>query len=938
MIRRECSWHTRHNRSVLAASIILVLAFVASPVFGQVGPGGAGPSSGNVEFPLTVVPRPLNEAMPLRLLLDMFVLGEEFFGFEENGQLLVPLGLISRLLELGITLDLAQGRAQGFFITENRTFFLDLATRTVVIEGQTFDVPPGAVELQANDIFIDTRLFGQWFPIDLMFEPLTQTLIALPREPLPLQDRLAREALRNRGGGVELRRDFNRLPTPYTLFRPPALNLSLNFVHANSADTQTPDNVNNNADYTALLTGDLLFMNGRLALQGRDGDLISDARFTLERKDAGRRLFSGVRYVEALELSEIVVGDVFSFQVPFVASSREGRGGFISSFPLNSPIEFDRQTFRGELPPGWEVELFRNDILQDFRTSRPDGRYDFIDTPLRFGENTFRFEFFGPQGQRRTEVVSIPVGPSQQSPGTEFFRVSVIQENTRVLPFAEDRQDNGSLSVAVNYERGVTQDISVAMNATGTELTDGRYHTTFGAGIRTALTDLRVLPNTFLRADWTQDLIGGYAVVAGLQTEVAGISLTGEYARFFNFDSDALGVLDDRVNSSTSLRADGAIMTPGFLPDLGYTLRADETRHESGLYDRRISARLGTSIREVLFTNTIDGNFSGGNGTDPATTTSGEFVVRTDLDDGLLFSRTVLDDFRFRGTLDYTLQTERLLTGYLLTGEAQLAEHYSARLDIRRILTGETSTSFRPRISREFGTFSLSANGAFANNGDMALGVGLSLGAVQEPRTGLVVSQPNSVATQGMASIRTFLDLNGNGRFDIGDTPLPGIRFRDAEFAGVVTDAQGIAFVTGLGAYFENVVEIDPRTIEDPFIQPRPGGVDIVPRPGVVAIIDFPFTMVGEIDGFVLVQDGGGVRPVSNVPLELVDSMGNVVAETVSTFDGFYLFDAVFPGQYLVRIEPSAQAQLQLLVPPPAPVEIGPEGTVLSGVDIVLQR
>ena len=94
----------------------------------------------------------------------------------------------------------------------------------------------------------------------------------------------------------------------------------------------------------------------------------------------------------------------------------------------------------------------------------------------------------------------------------------------------------------------------------------------------------------------------------------------------------------------------------------------------------------------------------------------------------------------------------------------------------------------------------------------------------------------------------------------------------------MVTDAQGLAFVGGLATDQENVVEIDRRSIEDPFILPRPGGVDIIPRPGVVSLVDFPFQMVGEIDGFVLLQDGGVTRPLADLPLQLVDSNGNIAA------------------------------------------------------------
>jgi hypothetical protein len=70
----------------------------------------------------------------------------------------------------------------------------------------------------------------------------------------------------------------------------------------------------------------------------------------------------------------------------------------VSSFPLQLQSQFDRQSFRGELPPGWEVELYRGAELLAYAQSRADGLYEFLDVPLLFGLNVFRLELYGPQG------------------------------------------------------------------------------------------------------------------------------------------------------------------------------------------------------------------------------------------------------------------------------------------------------------------------------------------------------------------------------------------------------------------------------------------------------------------------------------------------------------------------------------------------------------
>ncbi|MCZ6764809.1 MAG: hypothetical protein O7C63_07740, partial [Alphaproteobacteria bacterium] len=166
--------------------MLVVLTILAPPAYGQVGPGGGQSGPGGAEFPLMVVERSFDQAILLQLQLERFLLGDLFTAFQVGDALFVPFGFITRQLDFGIQVDLIQGRAQGFFIDENRTFTLDLRARRAVIEGQVFNIPPDAVELQFDDIFVDSRLFGQWFPLDLMFDPTGGVLLILPRETLPL--------------------------------------------------------------------------------------------------------------------------------------------------------------------------------------------------------------------------------------------------------------------------------------------------------------------------------------------------------------------------------------------------------------------------------------------------------------------------------------------------------------------------------------------------------------------------------------------------------------------------------------------------------------------------------------------------------------------------------------------------------------------------------
>ena len=71
-------------------------------------------------------------------------------------------------------------------------------------------------------------------------------------------------------------------------------------------------------------------------------------------------------------------------------SSACGRGAVITNRPLTAQTAFDRTRFEGDLPPGWEAEIYRNGELLGFAKPTSDQRYVFDDVQLLYGENRMR--------------------------------------------------------------------------------------------------------------------------------------------------------------------------------------------------------------------------------------------------------------------------------------------------------------------------------------------------------------------------------------------------------------------------------------------------------------------------------------------------------------------------------------------------------------------
>jgi cell division septation protein DedD len=108
-------------------------------------------------------------------------------------------------------------------------------------------------------------------------------------------------------------------------------------------------------------------------------------------------------------------------------------------------------------------------------------------------------------------------------------------------------------------------------------------------------------------------------------------------------------------------------------------------------------------------------------------------------------------------------------------------------------------------------------------------------------------------------------------------------------------------------------------------------------RPGVVGQADFAVVSTGEVDGTVYRRRGTSEQEIADVVVQLLDTEGKLVTEVKTAFDGFYLFEFVRPGRYVVRIDPGQMARLKLTASSESAVEIHGDGTVVNGMDFTVE-
>ena len=843
------------------------------------------------------VTRSEEEVLLFVLRLDQATLSGTFPGFPARDGLLVPLGELCRLLDLAIEADPGRGVAQGFFIEERRRFRLDVLARTVTVEGRTLPLDPSRIELHEDDIYVDTRLLSTWLPLDFQIAQRSAAITVTAREPIPLQERWRRERLTPRFRPTEGPRTYPRTPDPYRLAEVPMVDETLRLSALTAPDAHRKVRVQS----TTFASGDFLGLSSSLFANLSTEGGLSEFRMTGGRRDPQGGLLGPLR------ATEFALGEVLDPGLNLLTQPMAGTGALLTNYPLQRENAFDRHSFQGDLPPGWQVELYRNQALLGFQASRPDGRYEFLNVPLYYGWNDFRVVFYGPQGQRREEVARFDVSESQTPEGVFQYR----------LVSADPRQAGARGQVEGRY--GISRQVTAGFSLSELDL-DGRHHTYTSANLQGFWRPL----STALSA--VRDQAGGTAAELGLRSRVGSISLSARHAELRDgFTSEVFRPIYGPVQSRSSLE------TSTLLPSLARSLvtldfGASRDRLVAGGSVDRLYHRLSTSLSGYFLSNEITRTQGSGAGASfPPTTT------------GNLLASKFFQAFSLRGQANYQLDGARRLEALSAFVDTPVFAPFNLRAGLTRtVATGDTLVQVGAYKTQ--GTYALSVELAHSTRSRWSLDLTWRVGLAREPRGGRIRTQAQGLASHGAVSARAFLDANGNGAMDPGEKPVPSVGFLSNGAAQPArTDEAGIAFLTNLPGELDANLSVHPATLEDPLMGPGTPGLRLTPRPGHVALVEIPLVLSGEVTGTAYLEREGGSRELAGLLLELVDAQGKPARTTRTAFDGFYTLTGLPPGTYQLRVPEAELRRLGLAGPGPRAVVVTPEGTVLDGFDLVFR-
>ncbi len=819
-----------------------------------------------------------DDAILLDARLGKYQLGDGVRGYTRPDSICVDMADVVMALDLPIRVDTKLRRATGWAFREERKIVIDREANTVQIMNKIAPLSAGAIVDAPEGWCVDVKALGDWLGIRLQVDQTNALLTIASDAKLPVEMSIER---RERAAGIRPQASFDlaTLPQSRVPMRGvpmPSVDVVASFGGLRNAQTRRNSIA---ARYEMFAAGEIgpIAYDARLA--SNDRGIPRDVRVRAYRTSPQGGLLG------PLKATQWALGDVGGAATPLVAQAQAGRGAFVTNRPVKRPDNFDRTNFQGELPVGWDAELYRNGQLLAFANERADGRYEFLDVPLLYGQNRFEVVLYGPQGQVRREERTIPVGIDSIPPRTTYYWAGLSQPGRDLISLSHNPlQIREGWRGILGAERGINARTSVAawLHTVDTPL-DGRLN--YGE-----LAVRRAVGPALAEFSVATDMRGGTAFRSQLLGEAAGTSF--RYESIFARGGYTSEALLQGVSSTHRLTLDRAIKLGR--TNLPITAEAAVISYASGGRATEASLRSFVGIGRIALTNRLDWRHD----RTPFGPSAPDQVALTSLANVRIGRVSVRSESRFR-----------IAPGMRLENLNLVGEWGSKHADGRRgnnwraEIGYETGGRMHGTLGwvREFEKVALTASVSGATDGSVALGLNLAFSIGPDPREGRglrVTAAP--LARNGQLLATVFRDLNDDG-IRQADEPVEQDVELTAGRAPVegTTDQKGQVLVNTLTPFEPVLIGIDTSSLSDPLLQPRGPGLVVTPRPGITARVELPLVSAGEVDGTLISASGNGLQ---GIDLELVDGEGRVVRATRTEYDGFFLFEGVPYGRYALRV------------------------------------
>ena len=861
-------------------------------------------------------PAPDKDSLLLLMVqLDDLTLTDGMAAYGEPQDPLLPLGELARLLELDIDVSPSEGRVTGRIGEARRPLLIDLPAGIARIGPVGVPLAPGDVVVDPAEMYVRASLLMKLLPLRLEINSRALSMKITALELLPIQGRLQRLARLRQAASGPKRPEVMRVEEPYRLVTPPSFDVALNF----GAESQAPRAP---FRYDVRMGGDLAYMGLQAYVGSDDEGRATTSRILLERRSVEGDLLG------PLHARDVGLGDVFTPSLAIGPRSFPGRGFAVSSTPLDQTVVFNHVDLRGELPLGWDVEIYVNDVLQGAQTQAVRGQYEFLNVPLTQGLNVVRIVRYGPHGERQDETRIINASGGLLRPGQFTFDFAAVEQDEPLVRFAG--VDPLAADPAFGRRR-IVGDVSYGLTQFLTATAGGAIYTDhLGVERQLGTAGLRASIAGFAtQVDLAADNQGGGGADVSVAGRLAGVNAVlrhAEYRGGLLDENNAEAEIDRPVRRRTELTLDDNLAFGARVVPL--SLRVVRDAYADGGSAWITQVRGSASEGPVLVSTGLQ--------YDRLTDRLGRIDDRLR---GFVSGSTFRAyQWQVRGTIDYDAIPGLKLADISVTADRDITNRWALRFGATQrfddpkgleLIAGSTTRT-------KFGDVALTAQYDTKGNA-WRLGVQLNFGVGYNPAKRNYELTRYGPGSGGSVEFHAFVDANGNGVYDPGERPAAGLLLEGGDQQRVRTGADGRAYMTGFGSGPTARVLVNLSELENPQVKAPPSVVEFTPRPGGVAQIEYPLRPTGEVMvNLKLRRQDGQMLGLSAARIRLVDAKGQAV-EGVTEFDGSVNFPDLPAGTYSVELDPDQARRLRMRMAAPVSVLIKPDGSATPDANVVVE-
>ena len=403
----------------------------------------------------------------LDVRLRQLRLGQGVRAYETPDGPCILFGDFLTTLDVPMRIDLEARKASGWAFKEEHKIAIDAEAGTASFGGKSERLGPTTVRETPDGWCVDSEALSRWFGIGVKPVMSGAALVLESEAKLPVELAIERKqrAARLKPAKFEIK-SLPQVRLPYRMWRAPALD----FVVSAGATYRASDGVRVDRRTSIYAAGEIAHLSYDAQLSTNEKGVPSAFRMRAYRSDPDGGLLG------PLKATHFGFGDVPGFDSALAGAGPTGRGAVVTNRPLFNPTAFGRTRFEGDLPAGWEAELYRNGELLAFARPTEGQRYIFEDVQLLYGENRINIVLYGPQGQVRSREELINVGQDNVPAGKTWYWAGFNQPGRDLVALHDspDALTQPELQATVGVEHGIDNVTSVGALARMMLLDDER--------------------------------------------------------------------------------------------------------------------------------------------------------------------------------------------------------------------------------------------------------------------------------------------------------------------------------------------------------------------------------------------------------------------------------------------------------------------------------